>query len=371
MEEKKKRKIGKVPIIAAIVAIIAVIGVAAFALFRSGFDFGLIGSMRSEKTSEYLYENTSKISKSALGNGFAVLTGTEVRAYNENGEETYLSFIVFDEPVLAISGGYAAAYDEGGKTLIAFTERGESWRTDTEGAIVSASVNSDGYISVATDEQGYGGSVTVYNPSGRALYKWYSGANYIVSGKMRGKTDLMTLSIGKSGSDLRFYRIDDEAEQGSFTSAGVILDAGFNAAGVTVVTQDKLIFLGRTYNKRGEYDFAGKHLDGYIIDESFTLLVLSDYAVGGEREIVLVDALGTQAGALSVSELEGWAINGRTVAVAAAGRLDFYNVRFERSYSAEYSGVCDRLCLRDENTAIICGDYSARVVSATGRGNNS
>ena len=368
MEEKKKKKIGIVPIIAAVVAILAIIGVAAFALFRSGFDFGLIGSMRSENTSEYLYENTSKISKSALGKGFAVLTGTEVRAYNEKGEETYLSFIVFDEPVLSVSGGCAVAYDEGGRSLISCTERGESWRAETEGAIVSAFVNSDGYLAVATDEAGYGGSVTVYNPSGRALYKWYSGANYIVSGKIRGKTDLMTLSIGKSGSDLRFYRIDDEAEQGSFTSTGVILDAGFNASGVTVVTQDKLVLLGRNYGKRGEYDFAGKHLDGYTIGESFTLLVLSDYAVGGARELVLVDADGTQAGSLTLSDLEGWAISGRTVAVAAAGRLDFYNVRFERSYSAEYNGVCDRLCLRDENTAIICGDYSARVVSATRKG---
>lgn len=367
MDNNSRKRNRSIPVIAAVAAIAAVIATAAFALYYSGFNFGVFGALRGEKAGEYLYENTSRISKSALGSGFAVLTGTEVSAFNEKGEETYLSFIVFDEPVLNVCGSYAVAYDEGGSEFIVFTERGESYREKTEHPIISVFVNGEGYTAAAAEEPGYGGSVTVYNPSGRELFRWYSGSNYVVSGKVRERGELMTLTVGRSGSDLRLFRIDDEAEQGSFGFEGIIIDAGFNAAGVTVVTSEKLYTLNRSLSLRGEYDFSGKHLEGYEISDSFTLLVLNDYTVGGSRELVLVDANGTQSGSIVLPNVEGWAISGRTVAVAAGGRITFYNARFESSYSASYTGTCDRLCLRDENTAVICGDYSAKVVWATGR----
>lgn len=364
MEEKGKKKIGIFPIIVTVVAILAVAAVITFVATQSGVDLSnIIGSMKVEAAKEYLYENTSKISMRAVGKGFAVLTGTELRVMDEKGDETYLTFIAYSDPVMVASGGRAVAWDAGGKNIISFTERGEVFKTETENAITSVFVNSDGYVTAATEEPGYGGSVTIYNPNGRALYKWYSGVNYVVSGKIRDKTELLTLTIGKSGSALSLHRITDEAEQGSFSYDGVILDAEFNQVGVTAVTDTKLIFLNRNLSQRATYEFDGRHLDGYIIGDNFTLLVLSDYAVGGEREIVLVDTDGIQSSRLEVTELEGYALYDRTVAILSGGRVDFYNTRLERLTTVDNAGDADRIFLRDENTVILCGDYSAKVLT--------
>lgn len=363
MEEKTKKKIGIAPIIATVVAILAVIGVVAFLIFSGSLNLGGLFSLKTEKAKEYVYENTSKLSRAAVGKGFAVLTGSELRSFNERGEETFLTFIVYDDPVLTANGNHAVAFDAGGKSFIVFTDHGETFRAETDSAITSVFVNDEGYVTAATEEPGYGGSITVYNPNGRALYKWYSGANYVVSGKIRERTELLTLSIGKTGSELDLFRINDEAEQGKYNYSGVILDADFNGSGITAVTPEKLILLNRSLTERNVFDYEGKHLDGYVIGDYFTLLVLSDYAVGGERVLILIDVDGKEASRLTVSDLEGYGLYDKTVVALSGGRLDFYNTRFERVTSADNIGYCEELFLRDEKTVILCGDYSARVVT--------
>lgn len=361
MEKKHRRRPGTLRYVLAITVFVLILAFIAFVILSGGFDLKkLWRTVAGDYASEYYYENSSGGFFDVVGDGFAVLSSAELYAFDKDGEATVDLLISFSQPLLSCEGNYGAAWDLGGYDVILFSDDGLIFRMQTENPIISVTVNDRGYLCVCTQEAGYGGAVTVYNTVGTALYKWYSGSAYLLSAKLKGKTDLLTLSIGSGGSSLVLMKITDVTERARYNYDGIILDAAFTESGIMAVSDSMLISLSKNLEEKKIYDFSDKHLDAYILSDSFAAVVTGNYQLGGEREIATVGADGSVIGNITISdEIASLDVSGDYVAVLSSGVISVYNYKMQPYADYECLTGAEAIVLRDEGTVIVAGAYAA------------
>jgi hypothetical protein len=361
MEKKRRKRKGTGKLVALAIILAVAAAIAAFCVVNGGINLKqLWHKVYRDYADEYFYENSSGGSFSVVGNGFAVLSSSELYSFNRTGEETMNILISFSQPFLSCDGDYGAAWDLGGNDVILFSDNGLIKRITTENAITSVTVNDRGYLCVCTDETGYGGAVTVYNLAGTALYKWYSGTAYLLNARMKGKTDLMVLTIGSEGSSLVLMKINDVDERARYTYDGIIIDADFTDGGVMAITDSCLISLTKNLEERRIYDFSDKHLDAYILSDSFTTVITANYQLGGERQVMTVSNDGNAMGEVTVSdEITSVSVGGDYVGILSGGVIKIYESDLTPSNDYECLNGVEAIAVRNDGSAIAAGAYAA------------
>ena len=359
---KRRKKTGVLRFILTSGMFIAVIVLVALVIRNGGLDVRkLWNRMTGEKADEFFYENTAGGSFAAVGDGFAALSGSYLSVFDETGDKTVSKLLSFSKPELSSAGKYGAAWSLGGRDIVLFTENRIEKTLQTENNIISVTINSRGYFCVSSEEPGYTGSVTVYNRNGKALYKWSSGSNYVLSARLRDSSELMILTVGKSGSELIRCRISSEQVETRYTYDGVIIDADFTSNGVTAVTAEELIFLDRSFSEKSRYSFEGKSLDAYSVDTQFTAVVLGDYQVGGTRRLVTLSNGEVIAEANVAGDIAGMDMAGNHVALLYVGELDEYTYRLVPEASWTPPAGAEHVTVREDGSVIAAGAYSAKI----------
>ena len=129
MDEKKQKKKHRVLPFLLIAA--AVLAVVVFAAYRDGTGFDVLrrhfsyGSSQESGTVQFTYDPSAKNRYAAVGDGLAVLSGTEFRVLDGRGQEVYSVPVAMENPALVSGGGRAAAYDVGGTELYVADLTGE------------------------------------------------------------------------------------------------------------------------------------------------------------------------------------------------------------------------------------------------------
>ncbi|MGX8699446.1 MAG: DUF5711 family protein, partial [bacterium] len=252
----------------------------------------------------------------------------------------------------------------GGRNIFLLDEAGLLYRVTAEGEILSVTVSARGYLCVTTRETGYGGSVTVYNPNGVALYKWYSGQTYPVTACLKDGTDLLILTLGEAGSKLTLVRVTEEEPRAEAEFPDLVLDVTFNESGVVLITEDAVRFLSADLRLRREYDFSDRVLTDYAFSENYTALLLGQYQVGGDRTLVTVASDGTELGSFVIRE-EPISLRARRDAVAlyTTGRIRVFDRRLSLLGELAAPAGCERAYPRGRSEVLAAGPYSAAVLS--------
>lgn len=365
MSKTEKKKKGTLKTVIGAAAIFAVAVLIIYVMMGGGSSIKrLWREVSGDTTSEYYYDGAAGGSFAAIKGGFAVLSSSQLSVYDVAGEETVSLLLSYANPILSSDGGYAAAWDLGGYNVVLVNEGGLCTRLTTEEAIISVSVNDRGYLCVCTDEAGYGGSVTVYNSSGTALYKWYSGSGYVLSARLKDKQDLIILTISDSGSNIIYTKITEEQERCRYTTEDIIIDADFSDSGIFAISPTRLIYLNKNLEEKGSFDFSEKHLDAYILEENYALITMADYQLGGERTIVTVNTSCDELGSLTVAgDIVSVAGAEKHIAVMTSGEISVYDMRLQPEWQRECQSGADSILVRRDGSVIAAGTYSAVIYS--------
>lgn len=362
MGVKQRKKTGALRFILATIVFFAVIIVAAVAVRNGGLDFRKMWNrVAGDKAEEFYYDNNSGGAFAAVGDGFAALSGFSLTVFDEAGDKTGSRLVGFTTPEISTGGKYAAAWELGGKDVILFTESGIDRAISVQNPIISVSVNTRGYVCIAAEEPGYGGSATVYNRNGKALFKWYSGANYVLDAKLRDSSEMLVLTIGENGSELIQCRITSESEEARYAYDGVILEADFTENGVTAISDKELIFLDKGFSEKSRYSFEGKTLDAYSLGTTFTALVVGDYQVGGTRRLVTLSNGEVIAESDVPGDIISMDMEGTYIALLYLGSVEVYTYRLAAYASFTPPAGAERVIMRADGSLIAAGSYSAKI----------
>lgn len=116
-----------------------------------------------------------------LGRDILLLNNSGIRLVNNKGEDIAAQAYTLTEPMVDIAGDRMLLADLGGNnTLNLFNKDLENILTyEITSDILSAKLNRRKQVVAAIKEEGYKGSVVVYNKKSEEIFKWNSGEGYI------------------------------------------------------------------------------------------------------------------------------------------------------------------------------------------------
>ncbi len=265
-----------------------------------------------------------------LNGGLVAVSASAYQVFDSTGEIVGRGTKAFSNPAADSGAGGAVLWSQGGKDVMIVAENGATKAIDSESAVISADINDSGYVAVATEQSGYKGLVTVYDPQGEAVYKWFSGSGYLMDAAVNNSnTGMAALTVSDNGSRLVSYSFGSEEEQGVYNdSESVYFDMGYIAENrICAVSNGKAVFVSGKCEYNAEYSYDGWYLKDYSLDGSgYAVFVLGKYRTGGETKIVTVDASGNLKGSVTVSsEVRAISVRGKYIAVTFADSMALYS----------------------------------------------
>ncbi len=365
MEEKRKKNRGLLKMLL-ILLLLAMAILAVAVAVRARQEGGLRALWRSvrgvKETDEFFFENASGGAVADFDMGLAVAADSGLYVYDETGKQLFSRLYSWQNPALAVDGSYGAAWNVGGSSVLFFDRDGIIRETSEGNPVVSASVNSLGYLAVSTEADGYKGEVTVYNSVGTAIYRWSAGSGRVLSARVSGRDDLVVLTVGSGGSRFVKLKLDSEELQGDYTYPGLVIDFAFTDSGITAVSTSSLVGLSGQLQERWTYSFDGRFLESYALSDSVCAIALADFQVGGGRAVETVAAGGGLKGTLTLAQApEDLDARGGQVAVLTQDSAAVYSDALEELSRYDCSFGAGRTQLRADGTVLCAGTFSAYV----------
>ena len=360
MTQKRKRKLTRRGyLVLALVLLATLLFVLSLVLFRRNVPAGEI------ETAPYALDSSAEQRFAAMDGGLAVASGEGLQLFDEFGALILRQTATMSEPAVSAAGSYAAAYDIGGATLITANIEGTVTVRELSNAIISARVNEDGWMVVATESPGYKGMVTVYDSSFNVVYEWYSGEDYLLNAALSNSHTLAVLCAGSGGSKVHIFSMTSETERGLFASAELLLDLRWvSGSRLAVLSDTRLALLTDKAVQDMEYSFNGLHLYDYSVSDSGVFaLALSAYRSGGNTTLATIAPSGKVLGEHTVEKLTGLDMRGKQLLVRGGAQLTLYNQQLEALRTAEIDavGVQQALLLKN-GEALLVYDYSAQAI---------
>ena len=332
--------------------------------------FGLFSGRGSvELADEYYFDVGRNRVFADLEDSFAAAGTLGIQVLDADGNETLRDSFRMTSPAMTAQNGRAAAFDIGGTAVRVFNKTEVITSINTGGAIVSVSINRNGWISVCTQESGVTrGTVSVYNNAGRDVYRVRMATGYVLSAVVSpDNRSVAILNLTDDGSRITFYNLSSENVDRVFNLPGcLILDIRYLADGdVLAISTDSLFIVDSNGKDTELYGFDSKRLGSYTLDGSIIALHLLEYSVGHNGKLLTLDEKGTLLGEIetereiiSMSSYDGYLTILRT-----DGLIVFNNALealpiSEKSVSA--SGAAKVLTLRNGNV-LAAGDHSAVI----------
>ena len=139
---------------------------------------------------------------------------------------------------------------------------------------------------VCSREPGYMGAVTVYDPDGSPLYKWYSASGLPLCARLSPDGEMLAvLCAGKGASAVHIFSLHSENE----LSCCELPDELFftlgwmNGKRLCLLSEERAVSVDTEGRLLSEFDFDGRYLGDYYVEDGVTLkLMSSEY--GGESE---------------------------------------------------------------------------------------
>lgn len=373
---KKKRRILKSVLSVILLAIISVAAAVMITnngrLSLDGFKrlFNIYGSF--SKTAEFTFDSGSQNVYSDLNGGFAVASTVGIQVYDKSCNLSFSDIFEMSRPALCAGGDIAAVYDLGGLSLKMFNLDGVTKSISTNGKIISASLNKNGWLAVCTQESGgYKSQVTVYDKKGAEHYKWYSASGYILSAAISPDNgSLAVLTLNNEGSRIVFFTLDSTYEKAACTLKGeLVLEIKYFGGGnVLAVSKNGLSVVKPDGSVQTIKDYHEKYLDGYSIEsEDFTALVLHDYMVGDQGSIMTIDHNGAVLGTLETGRrVLSISARGNYLAVLYSDGFVIYNRKLKECTHIDGTAGAIRTIMRADGTSLLITAHSATIYDSAG-----
>lgn len=139
--------------------------------------------------------SSSDIKTYAYKGNILILKNNLLTAYNLNGNEEYTLDIEISNPIFKSSGNYLCIAEKNGKKIYVISDKNIMWQKDLEGNISDVTINSNGYLAVATTGTIYKTIVQTFDNKGEELFKNFMSSTYVID--MSISTDNKKLAIAE------------------------------------------------------------------------------------------------------------------------------------------------------------------------------
>jgi len=294
-----------------------------------------------------------------------------IQVLDAGGSETLRDPFRMTRPALTGSGDRCIAFDIGGSAVRVFSPEQIGTSLEFDGAIVSASINKNGWFCVVTQESGGSrGVVTVYNSTGTKVYGVVLGSGYILSAELSADNkNLAVLNLTDTGSRITFYHgidVNDEHDWQFDLDGGLIIEIKYLYSGdVLAISPESLFLIESSGSKKDLYTFSDKRLGGYTYDGDFIALLLYDYGLGHRGRIITLLTDGTILGEMVTDrEVISMSAVGKSLVVLQSDNLLFYSEELDEFPVSEDNlsvAGAGRVLAINEDTALATNDNSAVV----------
>ena len=374
-EEPKKTALGKKKLIriagsALSFAVLIYIAIALISGHQTGFFrvFGLFsGNEPATMSSEYFFD-VGRSRVFADLNGSPASAGTlGIQVLDAWGNETLRDYFRMSSPMLYSQGNRAISYDIGGSSLRVFNNTEVLVSLETGGAIVSASINRNGWFAVCTQEGAVSkGLVTVYNNAGNVVYRVNLASGYVLSASLTpDNRGLAILNLTPDGSRVSFYELNSVNVTRVFELPGkLILDMRYMSGGdALLITEDSVIVVDKNNRSSELYAFEGRSLGGFSLYGDNIALYLLDYSVGYNGCVVSINEKGNILGEIETyTEIIAVSLGAKHLALLRSDGIMLFDASLEEIPLADgsVSSVgATRVLFFDNGRVLAAGDHSA------------
>lgn len=299
-----------------------------------------------------------------VGDGLLVASDVRLALFDGEGREKCSLSRNFPEVLCAVSGEFGLAYSQSGNTACVLGPEGMYRDLSLPGSILSADVSAEGSSVFVTEEQGFKGAVTVFEPQGEAVYRVYLGDGYPMDADVSqdGK-HVSVLAMNGSGSRVSVYAMDKEEVAYQWDGEDVLyFELEYLKDGnLLLLSTEDAVFLSGKGGHLSSFSFEGEYLKDFAAGDGFVTLVLGKYRTGSAARVVNLDESGNILGTLDVTaEVEGLSASQQRLCVRFSDRTVVYDKNLKLLGSLDSTaGSLASLMRSDGNALIVSGGGAA------------
>ena len=319
------------------------------------------------KTDELSYQNGDDGAFGFAGERLIVASQHSIRIYNFGGEEVFTQSTIMTRPAINICGEAAVVFDIGGKELDIIDENEQVKTLTAEGEIVSAALNENGWMALCAQESGYNGTVTVYNKTGKPVYKWYSGEGYVLGARVSpNNKKLAVLTVDGSGSKVSFFKLSSEDVQGTYEIAELGMEiVWLGSDRLALLSDSGVTYMTTQGEEKAKYIFEDPSLRNIDFREDGGFAAaLSPFQVGTEGTLISVSKEGEELGSIDIrEEVLDISVCEEYIGVLYSGRILVYTKDLQVWAEFNGTGTTQEIQVLSDGRVIAAGDFSSAIYS--------
>ena len=352
-----------------------VLGIVAFAAYRDLNSFDSVRRLLSynkagqDEQGRYSYDADRTNVYAMLGNRLVVASTTKFSVLASDGTQVFSQSVRMTNPAIAVGSRAAVVYDIGGVNAFVVGEKGlvRDCSPLCDEGILGASINESDYLTLTTERSGYKSVVSVYDPTGTALFAFNSSDSYVLDAcVLRDCKHLAAVTAGETdgvfSSTLNFYSLSSEtAESVNVLSGSLVLSLSNMGNKLAAVGDDRLTIFGGDGSLAGSYRYEYPYLRAMSTGgANDAALLLGRYKSGSTFRLVTVSPDGETTGAAEINrEVLDLSAAGKYVAVLCSDNLTVYTSDLSEYAVLEDTNYAKSVIMRDDGTALLLGTSGA------------
>ena len=375
-EQAPPRRRGTLRRVFGVFAVLAIVlGIVAFAAYRDLNSFDSVRRLLSynkagqDEQGRYSYDADRTNVYAMLGNRLVVASTTKFSVLANDGTQVFSQSVRMTNPTIAVGSHAAVVYDVGGVNAFLVGEKGlvrDCSSLCNEG-ILGASINESDYLTLTTERSGYKSVVSVYDPTGTALFAFNSSDSYVLDARvLRDCKHLAAVTAGEVdgifSSTLNLYSLSNEkAESVDVLSGSLVLSLSNVGSRLAALGDDRLTIFGADGSLAGSYRYEYPYLRSFsTLGDNFAALLLGRYKSGSTFRLVTVSLDGETLGASEINrEVLDVSASGKYVAVLCSDILTVYTADLSEYAVLENTNYAKSVIMRDDGTVLLLGTSGA------------
>lgn len=314
-----------------------------------------------------------------LDGSLLVAGDSGIRLYSPAGTLLAEETVILKQPMVSAAGKYAVVYDAGGTALRLYNGTRQLLAPDEKSTLLSATVNSSGWLAVTHQSSGHKGAVSVYDEKQSKRMQFNFSSRFVMDAAV--SEDCATLSVITIGQEeggfrsyLSVYDLNSSLEAGTHydnaplserslgNCVALALDEGLGNI-VRVAGDNSLALCPVMQSESTLFDYDQRHLKAFTLSgDGGSVLLLGKYQAGSAADLLVVNDAGEQTASLSFNEqVLSLSAAGRYIGVLTADRLDIYTFDLTLYSSLEGTEGARKVLMRPDGSATLIGSETAHL----------
>lgn len=295
-----------------------------------------------------------------VGDNVVYITTTSLNILDENANVTSIE-IALSEPVLHSEEEYFVCYNKASHGAEVYKKGNILYAIETDNKIITAKVNKNGYLFVATEKEGYNCECRVYNRSGEAIFKWDVSKGEFIDGDLNCSNSKIALSLATAGEE----KLVGEVVLIDITNANVVnkeafesqifytLDFNHNDT-FNVVGNDCVSYFNADGTQKWAYSFEGKTLlKADVSNPDIMTVALADPGIGigvNHTDVKVINRLGAVVAEKSYEDaIQDISVSKSGVALAFGKKAIITDSFLKEKKTLESEFIINKLALYNDN----------------------